>query len=86
MLRGGRHDSSTIAMGDGDGAMDGPNGWQDGSDSAMAIAINGGGSKEGNGNGDMGGKQAMATVTKRVMAMAMKGGGQQRGQWQRWQE
>ncbi len=31
------------------------NGWQDGIDSAMAIAMNGGGSKEGDGNGKNGG-------------------------------
>jgi hypothetical protein len=48
------------------------NGWQDGSNSAMAIATNGSCSKEGNGDGDKGGKQATATATKRAMAMAMR--------------
>jgi hypothetical protein len=33
------------------------NGWQDGSYSAMAIAMNGGRSKEGDGDGNDGGKQ-----------------------------
>ncbi len=48
-------------------------GWQDGSNSAMAIAMNGGGrSEEGDGNGDKGGGQAMAAATKRAMATAMR--------------
>jgi hypothetical protein len=38
----------------------------------MAIAVNGGISKEGNGNGNVGGGRAMVTATKRVMAMAMR--------------
>jgi hypothetical protein len=45
----------TIPMAvNGSGAMDGPYGWQDGSNSAMAINMNGGGSKEGDGNGNEG--------------------------------
>jgi hypothetical protein len=38
----------------------------------MAIAMNGGGSKEGDGNGDDGGRQARVTVTKRAIATAMR--------------
>jgi hypothetical protein len=63
----------------GGDAMDGPNGWQDGSDGAMAIAMNGGGSKEGNGDGDKGGGQATATATKRTMATAMRVAGNEEG-------
>jgi hypothetical protein len=48
------------------------NGWQDGSNSAMAIAMNSGGRKEGNGNSNKGGRQAMTTVTKRAMATSMR--------------
>ena len=61
------------------GALDGPNGWQDGSDKAMAIAMNGGRSKEGNGNGNKGGGQATATATKRAMATAMRVPGDEEG-------
>jgi hypothetical protein len=56
----------------GGGAIDGPNGWQDGSNSAMTIAMNGGGSKEGCGNCNKGGGQATATAAKRAMATAMR--------------
>jgi hypothetical protein len=55
------------------------NGWQDGSNSAMAIAMNGSGSKEGDGNGDKGGRQAMVTATKRVTATAMRVAGNNEG-------
>jgi hypothetical protein len=48
------------------------NGWQDGSDIAMAITMNGGGIKEGNGNDNDSGGQAMATATKKAMATAMR--------------
>jgi hypothetical protein len=53
------------------------NGWQDGSNSAMAIAMNGGGSKEGNGDGDEGGGRVAAT--KRAMAMAIRVAGNEEG-------
>ncbi len=54
-------------------------GWQDGSDSALAIAMNGGRSKEGNGNSNNSGRRAMATATKRGMAMAMRVAGNKEG-------
>ncbi len=56
----------------GGGAMDGTNRWQDGSNSAMAITMKGGGSKEGDGYGNKGGGQVTATATKRAMATAMR--------------
>jgi hypothetical protein len=55
------------------------NGWQDGSNSTMAIAMNGGGSKEGHGNDEDGGGQATAAVTKRAMARAMRVVGDKEG-------
>ncbi len=64
----------------GGGAMDGPNGWQDGSNtSAMAITTNGGRSKEGDGDGNKGGGQAMVTATKRAMATASRVAGNEEG-------
>ncbi len=47
----------------------------------MAIAMNGGGSKEGNGDGEDGGEQAMATATKRELATAMRVVGKKEGNW-----
>ncbi len=77
---GDSNSGGTIPMAiNGSGAMDGPNGWQDGSDSAMAIATNGGGSKEGDGDGDKGGRRATATAMKRVMATAMRVAGNKEG-------
>jgi hypothetical protein len=55
------------------------NGWQDGSDSATAIAMNGGRSKEGDGNSDKGGERATAMATKRAMAMVMRVAGNEEG-------
>jgi hypothetical protein len=55
------------------------NGWQDGSNSAMAIAMNGSGSKDGNGSGVEGGRQAMGTATKRAIATAMRVAGNEEG-------
>jgi hypothetical protein len=55
------------------------NGWQDGSNSAMAIAMNGSGSKEGNGDSDDIGRRATATVMKRAMATAMRVAGNKEG-------
>jgi hypothetical protein len=54
-------------------------GWQDGSDSAMAISMNGGGSKEGDGDGNEGGGRATGTVMKRAMATAMRVAGDEEG-------
>jgi hypothetical protein len=48
------------------------NRWQEGSNSAMAIAMNGGGSKEGNGNSD---------GNKEGNGHGDEGGRRQRGQW-----
>jgi hypothetical protein len=47
----------------------------------MAIAINGGSSKEGDGDGKKGGGRAtaMATAMKRAMAMAMRVAGDEEG-------
>jgi hypothetical protein len=55
------------------------NGWQDSSNRAMAIDMNGGGSKEGNGNGKEGGRQATATARKRAMATAIRVVGDKEG-------
>ncbi len=55
------------------------NGWQDGRDSEMAIAMNGGGSKEGNDGGNKGGRRATATAMKRVMATVMRVAGNKEG-------
>jgi hypothetical protein len=45
----------------------------------MAIAMNGGESKEGDGDVNNGGGQVTATATKRVMATAMRVAGDKEG-------
>jgi hypothetical protein len=56
------------------------NGWQDGSNSTMAINMIGGRSKEGNGNGNEGGWQAKEVRrTKRVVATVMRMAGDKEG-------
>jgi hypothetical protein len=55
------------------------NGWQDGSNSAIAVAMNGGRSKEGDDNSNEGGRQATAMATKRAMAMALRVAGNNEG-------
>jgi hypothetical protein len=55
------------------------NRWQDCSNSAMAIAMNGGGSKKGYGNGNEGGGQATNMAMKRAMATVMRVAGDEEG-------
>jgi hypothetical protein len=55
------------------------NGWQDGIDSAMAITMNGGGSKEGDCDSDEGGGRATAMATKWPMATFMRVAGDEEG-------